>query len=48
VKPAASIAAFQLPNTRATVWRDGWFSPAWSHSLVTGGRLFWRYQSVIA
>src|SRR3954464_9115913 len=47
-KPGASIAAFQLPKTRATVWRDGWFSPAWSHSLVNGVRLCLRYQSVIA
>jgi hypothetical protein len=26
--PAASMAAFQLPKTRATVCREGWFSPA--------------------
>src|ERR1041385_4269993 len=42
------MAAFQLPNTRLTVCRDGWFSPAWSHSCVKGGRLCLRYQSVIA
>lgn len=42
------MAAFQLPKTRATVCREGWFSPAWSHSLVSGVRLCLRYQSVIA
>src|SRR5437868_7785116 len=42
------MAAFQLPNTRLTVCREGWFSPAWSHSCVNGGRLCLRYQSVIA
>ena len=48
MKPAACIASFQLPKTRLTVWRDGWFSPAWSHSRVSGVRLCLRYQSVIA
>jgi hypothetical protein len=42
------MAAFQLPKTRATVWRDGWFSPAFAHSLVSGARLCFRFQSVIA
>jgi hypothetical protein len=28
VNLAAWIAAFQLPNTRLTVCREGWFSPA--------------------
>ena len=46
--PDASIAAFQLPKTRSTVCRQGWFCAAASHSSTVGVRRCSRCQRSIA